>query len=229
MVVVAVAAGLFALSRSYPNLVYVFVLSTPLALGGLAWWVCWGRPRVALWGLASTSILACVVTAWFCVYPLPMLGIHLIYACMIATLPPLAACGGYWMHANRRRDPKKRSPWTQVAVILLGILPSSMALTLWPLHLAFAISRPAMNRLADQVAAGIPVAFPCQVGVYTIVSAKRDLGKNPDVALFVDDDPNGPSGFVRSIEPRISFGHDLIVPSNYSINLDWAWDYRDED
>ena len=158
-----------------------------------------------------------------------MVGVRLIYACMIAALPTIAGCGSSWMLADRRRDPKKRSPRTQVAVILFGILPSSMALTFWPLHLAFAISRPAMNRLADRVAAGMPVGFPRQVGVYTIVSAKRDIGINPDVALFVDDDPNGPSGFVRSIEPHVSFGRDLIVPSNYSIYLSEVWDYRDED
>ncbi len=55
-----------------------------------------------------------------------------------------------------------------ISVVVLTMLPMLTQVTLWPLHVAFLTARPALDILADQVAAGKPVSFPQQAGVYRV-------------------------------------------------------------
>src|SRR5262249_53313702 len=70
--------------------------------------------------------------------------------------PFILGIGAAWATpATRRTARSRRSPllaWPLVLAVALA--PFSMLLTPWPLRLAFLASRPAMERLADRVAAG---------------------------------------------------------------------------
>ena len=84
--------------------------------------------------------------------------------------------------------------WLSVGV--LALLPLFTLLTLWPLRLGFAASRPALEHIADQVAAGQTITYPQQVGLFRIAGSVVDPSSG-SVGLLIDPNPNGYTGFVR--------------------------------
>jgi hypothetical protein len=81
-------------------------------------------------------------------------------------------------------------------VFALGFFPLTMLFTRWPLRLAFLASAPAMDRLADRVAAGRSVTSPEWAGLFRVVGSAVEPS-NGNVGLIIDPDPSGRSGFVR--------------------------------
>ncbi len=225
MLAVAGVAGLLGLGRV---LGYGLVLG-PVGYGGLiysVWLVARLSRRWAAGMLGGVAGTTCGMTAWLCIHPFPVVGPVLPVLVAVVTGPPVAACVVAWFSNERPREVGGGGWAGRSLVIVLAGLPASMAVTLWPLHLAFEPARPGFDRLADQVAAGSPVAFPRQVGVYLIVGAKFDPTNPRNVALFIDANPSGPSGFARTASGS---RNGLIGSSNYAIPLGGGWEYRDED
>ncbi len=81
-------------------------------------------------------------------------------------------------------------------VAFLLVLPFTMTVGRpWPLRLAFAASRPALERLADRVEGGDILRRPEWAGIYWVVAAEFDA-KTGNLALIIDDSRNK-SAFVR--------------------------------
>ena len=133
------------------------------------------------------------------------------------------------MRLSRAEGSRRRSIWLAwTLVIVLGLSPVTMMLTLWPLRLAFRMSRPALNAMADRVAAGRPVTGSEWAGCYVVIGANFDP-LTGEVALYTDDDPAGRSGFLR-LSPGDSQGRsDLFTNLNFNEYLDERWRYRNED
>jgi len=71
----------------------------------------------------------------------------------------------------------------------------SVALTHWPLRLTFAVSRPALERLADRLEAGETVSSPQWAGLFYVRKAEINHGGMP--CLWLNLEPNGYTGFAR--------------------------------
>ena len=95
--------------------------------------------------------------------------------------------------AGRRR-------WYQLALLLvwlilfLGIYPTS-----WPMRLSFAASTPALDRLAEQVAAGQTPSLPARAGAYLIRAVEtRPVTGGVAICLWTAPPERHHTGFVQS-------------------------------
>ena len=118
-----------------------------------------------------------------------------------------------------------------LSVIVLTSLPYSMVLTRWPLHLAFFISRPALDRLADQAAAGRIQSVPVFAGVFLVVDTAVDPTTG-NVGFITDPHPNGRTGLVRvNISPGNASGRvsGPLYGLNGDVPMGGGWRYQSED
>jgi hypothetical protein len=104
-----------------------------------------------------------------------------------------------------------------------------MMVTPWPLRLAFEISRPAMDRLADRVAAGHGYGGPQWAGLFYIAASDVDA-ETGNVGLIIDPDPSGRSGFARAA-PGVAWERYArpFRGQNFSDRLGGRWSYENED
>jgi hypothetical protein len=224
MLTVCFVAGLLALYQAIgpPALI---VMSFSLCLTGLGWLAVSGHPRRAAWTFAVSACLANVSVGIICAYLYSLGGIILMVLASTLTIPQAIGCGSAWAAA---RSPTRRLPreaaWLIVAA--LSLLPLSMMLTLWPLRLAFLISRPAMDRLADRVAAGEAVMNPEWAGLYYVVGTKREPSSG-NIALIIDADTAGNSGFVR--KTGSADGSGPMTNLNFNEHVGGRWRYQNED
>lgn len=232
MIVVAVTAGLLAVALSPIWLVVAFGLLY-IALIGVLWWMFRSFRRLSAIcfgvGVASVSTLSTAL----CIYRLNMGGALLMFLGWFWAFPIVISTGVAWASAATRRTARPhRSPllaWP--LVLVLSLLPLSMLLTFWPFRLAFLVSRPAMDRLADRVDAGQAVTSPEWAGLFRVVGSTTDASTR-NVGLIIDPDPSGRSGFVRvSFSPVTPAGrsngplHNL----NFDLQLRERWSYQCED
>jgi hypothetical protein len=106
-----------------------------------------------------------------------------------------------------------------------------MLLTFWPLRLAFLASAPALDGLADRVAAGPGVTSPEWAGLFRVVATEVEPS-NGNVGLIIDPDPSGRSGFVRGgASPGLPVGRSggPFYDLNLDMRLDDRWRYVCED
>jgi hypothetical protein len=75
----------------------------------------------------------------------------------------LATRSGGVMHHSRQ------SAW--IGVIALGVMPGLTAWTVWPFRLRFLTARSALERVADQIAAGQAVSFPQSAGPFRLAAS----------------------------------------------------------
>jgi hypothetical protein len=116
--------------------------------------------------------------------------------------------------------------WTVVAII--SIAPLTMILTRWPFRLAFLVSRPALERLADQVVSGVPVTSPRRAGAFVIVGSAVDPTTG-NVGLITGPRSSGRSGFER-YGARGSRGAAGAFYNFWSeTELDANWRFAEED
>jgi hypothetical protein len=116
-------------------------------------------------------------------------------------------------------------------VLVLALLPLSMLITFWPFRLAFLASRPAIERLADRVAAGHAVTSPEWTGLFRVVGSVVDPSTG-NVGLVIDPDPSGRSGFVRvGVDPSVLVGRSNgpFYNLDFDLQLSERWWYECED
>jgi hypothetical protein len=142
---------------------------------GMAWFaltfVCWAsvrgrrRPAGICFGASviATNSLAAPVCFYYegWVWTVAFIG-------LLGGMPMIFGFGAAWVGAAMRRDmDHSRPPFASWSPLLAIVIALSMAmtpvmtlLTFWPLRVAFLMSRPALERLADQVVAGTAPPLP---------------------------------------------------------------------
>jgi hypothetical protein len=218
-----VVAGLLWVYRAFGSSIIFLVLWLPVM--GLVLGLLRGHPRLSAWVLAASSILANSSIALIFAYFYSISGLVLMFFASTLLVPIVIGSGIAW--ANSRTE-SQRIPRSTAWVIVwfLGLLPISMMGTHWPLHLAFIVSRPALDRLADRVASGETLTSPEWAGLYWIVATKNEPS-NGNVALIIDDDPAGMSGFVRLTDSLSKFGP--MTNLNFNESVGGRWFYQNED
>jgi hypothetical protein len=122
-------------------------------------------------------------------------------------------------------------------LVLLGtprgflIICVMMLFTHWPLRVAFFASKPALDRLADRVAAGQALRGPVRASLFIVIGAAVDPSSG-NVGLIIDPDPSGRSGFVRpGLGPSATPGR--VTGPFYNLDFDLelfdGWRYQTED
>ncbi len=113
-------------------------------------------------------------------------------------------------------------------LLFCPLLVASMLLTHWPMKLSFALSKPALNRLADAVAAHRAPALPKRAGAYVIHAVEtRPMAEGTNgltVCLWMLPLERQHVGFVRSpagVTPEFN-------PWTHS-RMDVHWHYFGED
>lgn len=76
----------------------------------------------------------------------------------------------------------------------------------WPIELAFGISRPAMERLADRASRGEAISLPARAGVYTVVAIETVPGTDWPFLMIGDRPGSVPGGFYRGKPLKGMFG-----------------------
>jgi hypothetical protein len=226
--VVAVAAVLAVAIRLGP---IGLVLSVPgLAVMGALWLVFRGRRRLAWFCFWVPAILINFLYAGLCITPdRPRIG-GLAVVWLVFVFPTVPSLGIAWAFLSTRPGavPQRSVPVAWFCVIVLATLPLATFSTCWPLRLAFFASRPALEGLADQVAAGKPVGFPQWAGPFRVVGSAVDPISG-NVRLMIDPNPGGPTGFVR-VSPSAPPNHlGLIGGDRLDINLGRWWLYLEDD
>lgn len=230
MLVIALIAGLLAVPREWRWFTALIALPGLALFTASRRWVGGHRRLAAIsfWGL---GIPANVLFAALCAFP----GMHsllLFLLWLIVALPVVAGFGAAWASlatrdgAIRRRS--RRIAWAWV--FALAALPGLTAGTVWPFRLTFLATRAALERKADQVAAGRAISFPQWVGPFRLTASRVDPGTG-GVALLTDPNPGGPCGFVRHQSSRTG-----LYRCFHPIRGDWwhlglgsGWCYHEED
>jgi hypothetical protein len=182
-------------------------------------------------GIASVAV-SCSL-AGLSIYAFNMWGMIGMALGSLCGVPLILGFGTAWSAAATRREAvRRRSPllaWP--LVIVLAALPLTMLFTDWPLRLAFLASKPALDRLADRVAAGHAPGRPVLAGLFMVVNSEVDPTTG-NVGLVTDPDPSGRSGFVR-VSPAPSTSPGRVRGPFYNLNGDLymggRWRYQNED
>ncbi|MFI5387530.1 MAG: hypothetical protein ACHQ50_15585 [Fimbriimonadales bacterium] len=230
MIAVVVVAGLLALPTE--RSVIVIALSVPcLALIGGQWLVFQGHRHLAAFGFWVLATLTNVLYAAACVAPDSYLLPALFLGWLVIVAPTIGGLGAAWAILATREGavPRRSPPTAWLSVIALSVMPLATLCTLWPLHLAVFTARPALELLADQVAAGQAPGFPRRAGLFWVAGSAVDTATG-NVGLMIDPNPNGPTGFVR-VSPGTPLEHRFrpIGADDLEVDLGGGWWYHEED
>ncbi len=187
-----------------------------------------GHRRTAALGFLLTAIVMSMLAAATCIEPHYQAMPAIFLATVFIITPTLVALGVAWaiLATEPGAMPRRRPHVAALAVLLLTAVPPGTVVTLWPLRLAFLVSRPALEQLADQAAAGQSISFPRQAGLFWMRGARMDPASH-NVGLLLDPNPSGPSGFVR-MGPEHN-GAGPFSSSGMGVALGGGWEYRQED
>jgi hypothetical protein len=191
-----------------------------------------GRRRPAGICFWVPAVLVNLLFAVLCIDPGSLLPAVLFLVGVCVVMPTLAGFGVAWaILATRIGVAARRSPavaW--LSVIVLAVMPVATAWTLWPFRLVFLTAKPSMERLANQVASGKAVGSPRWVGPFRVAGSAVDPATG-NVALLIDPNPNGPTGFIRDMGGR-SVPYDCFRPIRgdwLHVDLGGGWCYHEED
>ncbi len=228
MIAVAVCAGLLGVARAWGGGLAVLLFMSCVLLA-VTWRLLAGRPRIAGW----CFLLVWAATAMIGLISNVYLGksVMVIYTgILVLLLIPLSwGAGCAW--AKAVTCGRAARTWWRLAVwplvLVAGIAPLSIPLSDWPFRLAFRVSKPALDRLADRVGAGQIAILPARAGVFRVIERALDPGTG-NVALFVCVEPGLRMGFVRlgagspsSRGPLHVFVHEM--------HMDGRWWYQEGD
>jgi hypothetical protein len=232
MIAVGAFASFLVLLKALGGFVIICILWA-LILTVIFWVLLRGQRRRASCGFGIASLgLNCSLAA-FSIYALNMWGTVCMFLGSFCGVPGILGFGMAWaVAATHRGTVRRRSPlvaWP--LVIVLASLPLTMLLTHWPLYLAFLASKPPLDRLADQIAAGYVPRGPLRCGLFLVVGCAVDP-KTGNVGLITNSDPSGRSGFVRvnlatTTQPRPLSGP--FYNLNYDLQMSEKWWYQNED
>lgn len=134
----------------------------------------------------------------------------------IAAAPILLLAAAAWACAP---EPFPCSRHIRVAAALSFLaLILSVAITQWPFRLAFELSRPSLERLAERVEAGYLPSAPMQAGRFRVL--KATVHPSGVTCLWLDLDPAGYTGLVRC--DRVKAGSSLSLWSAYGLGPEWT-------
>jgi hypothetical protein len=232
MIAVLVAALGAAMVRVLSDVQSVFLLVVGVVDVVLAY-ACWmffrGTRRMAQLCFVASAIATNSFVAAVSIYATNLVGFALMFLATVVAIPVISGSGAAWaVAATSRGAEKPRSAfWVWPIVVSLAVAPLTM-FTSWPLWLAFLISRPDLDRLADRVATGQGLVWPQWAGLYRIVGAARDP-RSGDIGLITDPNPAGRSGFVRLCPDRPANYFGPLFNFNFDIPMTGCWRYQDED
>lgn len=209
-----------------PTLAVLILLGVDLVFA--LWLVAHGRRQLAAAGFGILSIAANGYYAACCIAPSVDSRLTLYSVWLLAVSPSITSLGWAWAILASREGAIPRRPGVLVwfAVLTLTLLPAFTLVSCWPLRIAFLVAKPALERVADQVAAGRRVALPQQAGLFRLRGRAVDPFSD-DVVLMIDPILNKYEGFVR-IPPggeRMTRGS-LISGATLQVHLGGRWWYR---
>ena len=220
MIVVAVVAVLLALFQAgtFSTIIFLYLL----ALAGMAWLPSRGRARLAIRGLiVSAAWLNLTLPVFFAFEPV----LHkwmLLFLSSLVCIPIVPGFGLAWVASREGWAPRSRAA---LVVISLTAIPVATILTKWPLRLAFYLSSPALNRLADRLEAGGSVGPDEWAGIYRI-KGSTTLGYGGGTLLIVDPTRGDLSGFARRPGSAGGPRRESLLPGG---DPSERWHYNDED
>jgi hypothetical protein len=226
MLVVAFVAATLYLYREIELGGFAFLL------GGLAltaWFAARRRRRFAGYGIAISALVSTTLGSAFFIYPWMVPFWFLIVA--LFGSPLCVGFGVAWADSNSNRAPREFGSMigSWLLATLSVIVPVTMFFTDWPLRLAFLISSPALNQLADRVAAGYEVVEPEHAGLYRIVASERQP-ESGSVALIVAEDFTGDTGFMRLGANWMNSNlPPLLLNPFFDVRLNRRWVFMVED
>jgi hypothetical protein len=112
------------------------------------------------------------------------------------------------------------------SVAALAVFPLVTVFTLWPLRLAFLVSRPTLETLANQIAAGKSMTYPQRGGLFRFETSSINSSTG-NIGLLIEPNPAHPTGLVRKSPRGDRSGP--ISSSGLGVDLGWGWEYRQED
>jgi hypothetical protein len=167
------------------------IVTQLLLLAGMVWWPSRHAPWLARWGFAlSSAWLIGSLLVLFAFHPV----FHRLSPVWLASLVFIPIVPGFGLAWATSQPSRGRKAVAAVAVGLVVAFAVSILQTHWPLRLAFHLSSPALNRLADRVSGGGTVRPGERAGLYFIRGGSIVGG---DTMLVIDPDPGGLSAFVR--------------------------------
>jgi len=123
-------------------------------------------------------------------FPVLFISVFGAPAAVVALLVAVVAlvCGKF----QRRR-------WPQIALLAAcPLVVASILFTNWPMRLSFAASKPALGRLAEQVAAGQTPSLPTRAGAYVVRAVQIEPVTGGMAVCLWTQPQHGHIGFVWS-------------------------------
>ncbi len=229
VLLVGVLLTLFRVENVLVFIIPVVVLFPLVAV--LAWQMVRHQRGWAEWCFWSSAITVNVVVAALCAFFWNMGAMAVIFGLSYFGIPMIlgfgAARAGLVSHCKATSNRWEFFPWA--IVLVMGFASPTMILTNWPLRLAFLVSRPAFDRLADRVASGMVLRQPEWAGLYLVVGSAVDPATG-NVGLVINPDPSGRSGFLRlgkDVTPEHRQGP--FYNFNTDLRMNTRWWYQDED
>jgi hypothetical protein len=228
MMAVAVVAILLAVADGLRGIVLVLAV-TFLALFGVRWVLLQDQRTIASLGFWVFAVFANVLYAAACITPNSTYFGILFVGWLFIVMPAIIGHGMSWANGSThgKSVPKRSGHQAVLLVMLLAVLPVLTLLTNWPLRLAFVITRPGLESLANRVDAGSAVG-PVRIGLFQFVGSDVDPITG-NVGLIINPVRHRRTGLVRvrpgtPPDPRGPIeGSDLDVP------LGGGWRYRQQD
>jgi hypothetical protein len=215
--VIAVIGVVLALLRHLPLSTFAAMYS--LCVFGLGWSIGRLRPKLASWEFIGSAI--CLKVSLFAAFAcLPIFHKSALLFSSIAFIPIVPGFGLTWITAHDRWAARVRA--TLVVAVAVSVIASMLA-THWPLKLAFYLSSPALNRLADRVESGEAMTKPEWAGLYLIYSV-RAFNATGDLILRANATRGMMAGFIRRSGAAKGARREALY---YGTAWDERWNYHD--
>jgi hypothetical protein len=165
-----------------------------------------------------------------CLPPNYLLLVPVSLGLMLVGIPSIVAFGIAWVQLldGEGAVPPRTAEVGGLLVFTMALLPIVTLGTFWPLRLAFFSSRPAFERMADQVAAGRTLVFPQHAGLFQINGTEIDPVSG-NVGLLIEPDRSHPAGFIRLGPGPAARLSSTFWGSNLHVELGGKWSYGEDD
>ncbi len=206
--------------------------------------LCWIAVAFGLWGQLRTvnrqsrrgfGIAAALTNgaSHLASVAVPMIGLTafflILFVCLILTSVVVGFGAAWFTATNRDRSVLRASSVIRLLLVLaLSLAPLAIPFTQWPLRLAFLGSRPALERLANQVALGTAITKPRWAGAFRVLGSTVDRASG-NVGLITAHVSSDRFGFER-FGPRGSPGRSgAFYYLSSEVQLNQKWRYGEED